>query len=238
MREDHRMKSIRTASALVAALLAPASLVAQDVFEGTVAYSAQINGMSIDMVHHVKGKKVRMEMAVPGMGEMIVLMDMDKKEMNTIMPTQQAYMTMNLDQAMAMAGQQGAAAMQGPEPEITRTGQMETVAGHRCENVVIEAEGNAINMCVATDIGYYFMGGSSGGRGGMAGSPAAGMSEAMQEQIRELFGSGFFPLRMTMSQGSQSVSLVATSIEKKSISDDLFTIPEGYTKMGGSGGGI
>lgn len=96
---------------------------------------------------------------------------------------------------------------------------------------------NTINMCVATDLGYYFMGGGAGGGRGMAASPAPGMSEQMQQKIREMFGDGFFPLKMTMSQNGQNITMVAKSIEKKSVSDDIFRIPEGYTRMGGMGGG-
>jgi hypothetical protein len=227
------MRGIRTASALMAALvLAPVALAAQQPFEGTVAYSMQMNDMNIDMVHHVKGGKVRQEMAMPGMGEMVVLLDMNTMTMNMLMPAQQAYMTMDLN---AMANAQ----LEQDEmetPEITRTGEMETVAGHECENVAIAMKQGTINMCVASDLGYYFMGGGAGGGRNVA-SPAAGMSEQMQEKIREMFADGFFPLKMTMSQNGQNIRMTATSIEKKSVSDDLFTIPAGYTKMPGMGGG-
>jgi hypothetical protein len=230
------MRGIRTASALMAAfVLAPVGVTAQQAFEGTVAYSMQMNNnMNIDMVHHVKGDKVRQEMSgVPGMGEMVVLLDMNTMQMNMLMPAQQAYMSMDLN---AMANAQ----MQQNEmevPEITRTGQMETVAGHECENVTIAMNQGTINMCVATDLGYYFMGGGPSGGRGMGASPAAGMSEQMQAKIREMFGDGFFPLKVNVSQNGQNIVMTATSIEKGSVSDDLFKIPEGYTKMPGMGGG-
>lgn len=230
------MRGIRTASALMAAfVLAPVGLAAQQSFEGTVAYSMQMNSMNIDMVHHVKGSKVRQEMTgMPGMGEMVVLLDMNTMQMNMLMPAQKAYMTMDLN---AMANMQ-MEKNEGEMPEITRTGQMETVAGHQCENVTIAMAQGTVNTCVATDLGYYFMGGGAGGGRGMGASPAAGMTEQVQKQIREMFGDGFFPLKFTMSQGGgQTITMTATSIEKKSISDDLFDIPEGYTKMPGMGGG-
>jgi hypothetical protein len=233
-RREDQMRGIRTASALMAAfVLAPVALAAQEPFQGTVAYSMQMNDMNIDMVHHVKGGKVRQEMSgVPGMGDMIVLLDMNTMQMNMLMPAQKAYMSMDLN-AMANA-QLGQNEME--TPDVTRTGEMETVAGHQCENVRIVMKEGTVNMCVASDLGYYFMGGGAGGGRNVA-SPAAGMSEEMQEKIREMFSDGFFPLRMTMSQNGQNIRMTATSIQKKSVSDDLFVIPAGYTKMPGMGGG-
>jgi hypothetical protein len=226
---------IRTVSAFAAAsLLAPASLNAQHLFEGTVAYSVQMNAMNLDIVHYVKGDKARQEMSgMPGMPEMVVLMDMGEMEMHMIMPSQNAYMTMDMSQVAAMVGVQ-----QAEDPTIERTGQMETVAGHQCENVNITAAGTTMTMCAATDLGFYFMGGGGGGGGGrgrMGGPP--GMNPELEAKIREIFEDGFFPLKMTATQNGQSMTMVATSIEQKSLADDLFVVPAGYTKMPGMGGG-
>ncbi|HUF69026.1 MAG TPA: DUF4412 domain-containing protein [Longimicrobiales bacterium] len=225
------MRMIRTVSAFAAAsLLAPASLNAQQVFEGTVAYSVQMNATSLNIVHHVKGDRTRQEVSgMPGMPEMVVLMDMGEMELHMIMPSQNAYMTMDVSQVAAMVGVQHT-----ENPTIERTGQMETVAGHQCENVNITAEGTTMTMCAATDLGFYFMGGGGGG-GRMGGPP--GMNPELEAKIREVFEDGFFPLKMTATQNGQSVTLVATSIEQKSLADDLFVVPAGYTKMPGMGGG-
>ncbi len=57
----------------------------------------------------------------------------------------------------------------------------------------------------------------------------------MEGQIREMFGDGFFPLKMSMAQNDMSITMVATEVERKPISDDLFEVPEGYRRMPGGG---
>jgi len=120
-------------------------------------------------------------------------------------------------------------------PDINRTGRRETIAGHACEHVDIATTQGQIDMCVATDLDYYFIGGTTGGRGNGA---AAGFNPKLEQAIRDAFKDGFFPLKVTANQNGQNMSMVATKVERKALPDDLFVIPSDYTKMSGPGGGF
>lgn len=225
------MRLMRMTAVLAAGLvLAPATLAGQKGFEGTVAYTMNNAGMAIDVTHYVKGNKLRQEMSVPQMGEIIALMEMGTGQMSMLMPAQKMYMTMDVGALARQAAQEEG----GEEPDITLTGEKETIAGHECEHVTFSTNGGQFDMCAARDLGYYFMGGE-GASGGMGrgGGPPAGMNPKVEAALRRHFGDGFFPLEVTVTQGGNVVTLVATSVEQKSLSDDLFVVPPGYTRMGG-----
>jgi len=230
------MSRIPATLALGAAiLLAPATLNAQKTFEGSVTYSMQVASMDLSIVHYVKGDKVRQEMSGTPMGNLVVLMHMGEDEATILMPERKSYMTMNPGAMVAMAqANADKGDKMSEQPEIKRTGEKETIAGHQCENVSVTTSQGTVMMCVATDLGFYMPG---SGSSPMGRTNAAGLTAEMESQIRKEFGDGFFPLKVTASTGGQSVTMVATAVEKKSLADDMFEIPEGYTKMAGMGGG-
>jgi hypothetical protein len=45
------------------------------------------------------------------------------------------------------------------------------------------------------------------------------------------FSGGYVPLSMAVTTGGQTMTMKATSVEKRSLSDDLFAVPDGYTEM-------
>jgi hypothetical protein len=228
------MKRIRTlaAAAVITVTLAPIGAHAQQQFEGRIAFDMQLNGMAMQMTQTIKGSRIRAEISgVPAMGDMVSLMDTETMEMTMIIPAQQAYMIMSLGDLAQTVQQQ----TDGEDPEIERTGEMETVAGHRCENVNVTLSSTSMTMCIATDLGFYFLGGN--GAGGMGASSALGMNPQLEAKFREMFADGFFPLKVVSTGTGQMISLAATSIEPGPVADDAFAVPEGYTKMPGPGGG-
>ena len=212
------------AAALVA--VAPAS--AQSTFEGVVKYRLTTEGRTVDVTYMTKGNRARSEMQMDGMS-MAMLMDASATTMTTLMPAEKMYMTMDLTRMRQRAQTSDTAAQ-----EFTATGRTETIAGHECEHY-LTGTGQNTDMCVATGLGYYLGGGAAGRRGPGSGSSSYGMprpGDARAAAFRAKFPNGFFPLRLTVTEGGKvTTDMVVTSVEQRALADDLFTVPADFTEM-------
>ncbi len=208
------------------ALLAASSLLAVPAqaqsFEGVVNYTITSGkGQTMDMTYMMKGDKIRQVMHTQGQ-EVAMLMDLGSHTMTMVMPSQQAYMTMDMNHMAQMAP--GMQHQSSEPPKITATGKTETVAGHKCEHYLVGEEQN-VDICVAKGMGYYMSG--NGVRGhGMGDMPSGANLDAW----KKVFKDGFFPLKMEM-KDQNGMTMEATSIESKSLPDSLFAPPSGYRQM-------
>lgn len=221
-----------------AAVVAPADLAAQDGFEGVVAYEMTAQGMTLEVTHYVRGGRVRQEMAGP-MGPMAMIIDLGEQTMTVLVPQQSAYMT--LDMRAALEAEVEAETEEDaapPEVEITATGQKETIAGIECEHFALRTGESEVDICGARGMGFYMAGGMNALGGAASAGQALSRSDAVNARLRAYFKDGLFPLKMTMHTASGALTMVATSVEKKKLGDDLFSVPAGFTemKMPGSGG--
>lgn len=212
------------AAALVA--VAPAS--AQSAFEGVVTYRLTTEGRTVDVTYMTKGDRARSEMTMDGMA-IAMLMDASATTMTTLMPSERMYMTMDLSRM-----RQRAQASDTAEQQFTPTGRRETIAGHECEHY-LTGTGQNTDMCVATGLGYYLGGGAAGRRGPGSGGGSYGVprpGDARMAAFRAKFKNGFFPLRLTVTEGGKvTTDMVVTAIERRALSDDMFTVPAGFTEM-------
>jgi hypothetical protein len=220
---------MRFAPVAAAALVAAMPAAAQTAFEGVVKYRLTAEGSTMDVTYMTKGDRVRSEMQMQGM-TVAMLMDASASTMTTVMPSERMYMTMDLSRMRERGQQQDDSAA-----TFTATGRKETIAGHECEHYLTGTDQNT-DMCVATGLGYYLAGGAGGGRGrGPGGGSSLGLprpGEARMAAFRAKFKNGFFPLRLTITEGGKvTTDMVVTSIERQRLSDELFTVPEGFTEM-------
>jgi hypothetical protein len=223
------MRGIRClmATAVLPLALAPAAGAAQVDFEGLIAYDVNMGGMNMQITQMVKGALIRQEMQGP-MGDVVSITDTDALVVTTLIPAQKMYMRMDMKAMMEQAAAQ-ASQMKPPEPaDFKSTGENETIAGHECEHYEFTRDGTSLDICVAQGLGFVpFM--SMGNQG-------AGMSHATSvEEWKKRFPNGFLPLRMSVTAQGQSMTMRATSIDRKSLGADLFKVPDGYTQMGGPG---
>jgi hypothetical protein len=227
-----------TAALAVLVALAPLPAIGQATFEGAVTYNMAMSaGMALDVVQYVKGDRMRMEMNIAGMGNMVTLVDMSTAKTTVLMPAQKMYMSMDAQQLAQMAGGEANA---DAKITIEKLGGKETIAGFTCENVKIRVDDMAIDYCATDEIGYFFGGGApSAGRGGRGGSAGAQLSEATMKAIRKEFPKGFFPLKMSMTANGQQIVMTATKVERKSVPASMFDVPSDYSEMnmGGRGRG-
>ena len=207
------------AGALATALLCVASVGAAQNFEGIITIRVPARGQNSEpqlielLSRGARGVRVN----VGGqMGAVSMLSIPSEKKVYVLMDAQSMYMEMaNPDVA--------ATATDGATPKITRTGTKETIAGYVCEHVLIETPKETNDVCMAKGLGGFvnFVGGM-----GMARTVAPAWQKT-------LAADGAFPLKVA--NGVGLVSLEVTKIEKKKLSDALFTIPSNYTKMAGPG---
>jgi hypothetical protein len=56
--------------------------------------------------------------------------------------------------------------------------------------------------------------------------------DARAAAFRAKFPNGFFPLRLTVTEGGKvTTDMVVTAIERRALADDMFTVPAGFTEM-------
>lgn len=202
------------ALAAVGSLAALSPLEAQP-FEGTItmrmsARTAQ-GVMNQQMEYLVRSGKLRVNMAGPAGGMAMIAVPQERK-MYMLVAAQNAYMEMALPDPATVA--KGANAPVD-DVNVTRTGRMETVAGMTCEHVEVSSTAGATDLCLTKALGRFV-------------NPLDGLRQGAvapwQRQIENEF-----PLKVTMPDGS--VPLEVTKVERKRLSNELFTVPGSYTKM-------
>jgi len=194
---------------------------AQAPFEGAVTIrmsSSTAQGtMRQEMEYLMRAGKVRVNMTAPvGMpvaGPSLLFVPAEKN-MYMLMPAQSAYMEMNMFDSLVTAAAKRAPGA-GDDAKVVRTGKMETVAGVTCEHVLITAKAGTADMCLSRELGRF-----------VNPTDAIRQSGAVRWQ-RELGNE--FPLKVTMPDGS--VPLEVVKVERKRLSNDLFTVPGAYTKL-------
>ncbi len=162
--------------------------------------------------------KVRMNLKSP-MGSMSVIGVPADKKMYMLIAQQNMYFEVPMDVDASRAANAIATA---PEPRITRTGKMETIAGYQCEHVLVESPQQNADVCMARGLGPFMNAVSAMGSMGRGGS-------ALPAWQRSLAADGAFPLKVTSTNGT--VMLEVTKIEKKRLADAQFAVPAEYTKM-------
>lgn len=205
-------------STLVLCAVMPLAVAAQ-AFEGSVTMrvnlgaraSAQAGAAATQQLEYqVRGGKVRVNLGGP-MGGMAMLAVPQERKLYMLMAAQQTYMELPMAEAASAAS-----SIPEPDVKVTRTGKKEMIAGLSCEHVLV-AQGKAppTDMCITTELGRYVDPGQV---------MRAGAVPAWQKQI----GDGF-PLKVTQPDGT--VMMEAIAVEKKRLSNDLFSVPSNYNKM-------
>ena len=217
--------SFSVAFASVATLICSSPVVASaQAFDGVITMRMNASRPGGDGPQEIEymahGGKVRMNIKSQ-MGPVGIIGVPAEKKIYVLLDPQSMYMEMSTD---AAADRVAGATANMPDPKITRTGKKETIAGHECEHVTIEARQQTTDVCMARGLGPFMnamsaMGAMMGGRGGAA-------QPAWQ---RSLAADGGFPLKVTNHDGV--VQLEVTKIEQKRLADALFTVPGNYTKM-------
>ena len=208
---SQRLVTICTLATIV---LAPAALAAQAKFEGTVTAHLVAAQGGTDATYFIKGTQFRMEItAGNGMSMYLLKQNADAPAM-MVMPAQRMYMEMPAAQAAAAQS-----AAEHKTTDVKATGKKETIAGVECEHFLITSdEGGQYDACLAKGLGTFMMAGNPMGRG--RGTTPGPWSKLTADA---------FPLRVQ--EVGKALTFEVTKIEKKSLGDDLFKVPDGFQKM-------
>lgn len=213
---------MRTLALTILLATLPSTVLAQQAFEGTVVMKVVMDGETAEVTNHVKGAKILQEMVLDGdrVGTMV---DVQAGKAFLIEHAKKQYTDIS-------AMLQGLTASTGPDdddllPDITTLNRKETIAGHSCDNYRVRTRGGTvIDLCVATDLGDFgaTMTGPSGFGGGSA------YNDQLMKVWKAKFPTGFFPLRMRITEDGDVSTIEVVRLEKKSLSDALFQPPAGY----------
>lgn len=217
------------ASFLVSALLLPAAALATD-FEGTMTIKMSQSGAAgkgagaeQQLNCSLKGGLTRTEIGAQGQG-FGVIMDSAKHQMTILMTQQHMYMVRAMPTPTAAAAGSGTDRASGPALE--KTGVTEKILGYDCTKYVMNDKDRSTELWLTGDIGQFMGFGSGAPMGGRGGPAPQGWEELVQ-------GKEFFPMRVISTKGGKEVSrFEVTAVEKKSLPDDLFTVPAGWQDMG------
>lgn len=209
-------------------------------FEGMIAMKMQTeNQTAAEMTYFLKGNHTRMETKLANQpeGSAVMLWDLEGGKIVTLMPSRRMYMTMDLKAvAEDMKEMKKSQGQEDPEfPRLTPTGKQETIAGYTCEHWLM-GENQEIDICVAKGLGFFGMGGQSGGGlaslRNLAFSPKMLAAATSHPEWVKFLNGGAFPLKLSaMKDGKVTMTMEATRVEKKPLDDSLFVIPTDYKEF-------
>ena len=93
---------------------------------------------------------------------------------------------------------------QAQEPKVEYTGKTIDILGYACREAVLSVDGKRLNAFIAKDLGM------------------------VHSSYKFLDG---FPLRYTTVENGMELEVIATNVSKEAVSDELFSIPEGYQTL-------
>ncbi len=196
---------------LFALLYLPISTTAQD-FEGIIHYeisNMEYSGGTEEMPYMVKGSKARMEFGQGQQkGAMIVMPEESK--MVILVDAMKGYMTMDTEQTEEEMEEYS-------DTEVTKTGETKQISGRQCEVWRIHSSENTIETCMAKGMGTF-----------MTPQDPTGQDNIPQ-WVKKFMDEGAMPLEVIeITNGDRKLQMKAVKIEEKTLSSDLFEIPEGY----------
>ncbi len=229
--------------ALTALAVASAPAAAQTGFEGIITFREynKSDGTHSTMTQTTKGNKVRLDGMGGSKGSMIL--DGDAHSMMMIEPDEKKYMTITQADMDQMAAMMPPTAARGKNPrdaknrdfkvDLKNTGRTETVAGTKCEiwhgsSTDTDGQKHEGEACIAKGVGFEAY--NLALNNPMANRMRNASVQNAIEQYKKVLSGGKGVLKMTdLDNGKSVVEMEAVKIEPKSVSDDAFKPPAGYT---------
>lgn len=199
----------------LSAILMTGSLVSvtAQTFEGVVQFTATSERGTIPITYIIKGDHARVEFeGRPGQTMALLI---NGKENKTVMLMDQMKMFMEVPVPEMQQTDKA-------KPEMTKTGKTQKILGYNCEQVLVKEGDQEAEVWVTSELGKFQM-------FRMGGRQQQNNFEAWQKAFA---GGAAFPLLVVSKKGESQVSkLEATKVEKKSVDDSLFKVPDGYQKF-------
>ena len=215
---------------------ASASLAVLDGFEGEIDLTAKgklagkegAANAPMNLVLLVKDGKFRFDLpeglaGAHDLGKAYVLVMPADKKLYAVMDAKKQAVLIDMDKLAAQAKAFGAghapAGGSATPAQITKTGKTDTVAGYQCEIWHVASEKSVGDLCIAAQGTSWFH------------LPLSGMP-AEYAWASEITDGKHFPLRFVASEnGAEQGRIEVTSIQKKALPADQFSVPPGYAVM-------
>jgi hypothetical protein len=218
---NQRHSSIRSVERVFVAVLGLATLhstsvEAQKSFEGVITAESYVNRQTLTETLFVKGSRWRLDGFDPTrQAKDGVVVGDDKGHLTLWLPRQHAYMRQpvatDIDQAVDLV-------------TFTRVGRSESVAGSQCDYYMVQFKNSATmdrQFCVATELGFVGFTPEARVHEGLA---AIGIGAV----ARRKFPGGFVVLKAIDKTGK--VVFAATKVDRRSLGDDMFEPPAGWSE--------
>ena len=224
------------ASCVIAAAAFSTPAAAQKTFEGTITYDVTMSDKQVQISISSRGNLVRQDFKMPPdappEAETYQLFDYVNGNVTTVLPGMKKYMVTNLKTLRDAIGQSGERTdddVRKTLADIRSTNRKESIAGIACEVYVLKSTPGD-EWCITTGLGHFlYFEGATGGAG-TNGTPLGGSSSTAG--LMRTFKNGAVVLRMRMrSRGGETMSMVATSIDRTVPPATLFVLPASYEEM-------
>lgn len=201
-------------------------------FEGWIHSVIKDGKNEVALSYAIKDQRMRVEMPAEKGGPMAAaILNTAKQEMTIVMAEEKMAMVMPLKQAVGKAEKE----IEQANATWEKTGETKDILGYSCTKYIGTNNGERYEVWATDELGRFV------GPGAL--NPMQRKKAGGWEQM--LAGQNFFPLEMTGydRKGKTSFTLTTKKVERKSLADSLFTVPEGYQTMnmgnmlGGMGGG-
>ena len=231
----HLLSMLVLALAGAGALSAPAA--AQKTFEGIITYDVTMGDKQMQISISSRGRLVRQDLQMPAdappEAETYQLFDYGNGHITTVLPAMKKYMVTNLKtlrDAMGQSGEPRDDDVRKALADITASHRKETIAGLGCDVYVLKSTPGD-EWCIATGLGHFlYFEGASGVDAGAGGSLLGGNSST--SNLMKTFRNGAVVLRMQMkSKRGESMSMVATKIDRAVPPATLFVLPASFEEM-------
>lgn len=221
---------------------APATLAAQNAFEGTIVFLlSQDEGSTPDtMIQTTKGQNLRLDggnrekfsLIFDGAGHRMLMVQPAEKKYFVMTEAEMQMMHARTEALMKQYNKKGEEDEDDSGVQFSNTGRTETVAGAKCQvwraTTVQDGKKNEGEACIANGVGFA-------GLSTMWNNPmmqAGGKETRMMATYKKLVGPNKGVLKIVeFKDGKPRTAMEAVSISRAAVPDAAFQPPAGYTAV-------
>ncbi len=198
-------------------LFLTSSISAQKAFEGKIKIKLSSDNQTILMNYYIKDKNLKMELSNREENGSFI---MKGKNYLVLLPAQKMYMEISsemLKNLPEMKPTENTNRDNKIDINKFRTGKTKKILGYNCEQWIINNKDGNMEIWVTNELGNFI---TMDGPMGKVYSPA--WSTYLQNN-------GFFPMKVISNNGKSVFEVI--EVDKKSLSDAIFSPPSNYKKM-------
>ncbi|HKW48963.1 MAG TPA: DUF4412 domain-containing protein [Gemmatimonadaceae bacterium] len=209
---------------------------AQKTFAGTINYDVTLTDKQMQISISSRDKLVRQDFVLPQdappEAQTYQIFDYGNGNVTTVLPGMKKYMMTNLKtlrDAMAQSGDSRDDHMKQTLEDIKSTSRHETIAGYTCEVYTLKSTPRD-EWCITTGLGHFLY--FEGATGVDMSNPSAAAGGGSTASLMRTFKDGAVVLRMRMmSRNGETVSMVATKVDRTTPPATLFVLPANFEEM-------